>query len=626
MPIAIPIPNSPAILQFSEEAPGTLAAEACHGGQRLLYVSSLAMPYQIVICRRFFLREVTHMNPINCSMLARRASELLWIGLLSILSISGLEPQQGTAALPTETDLAVGETLFRTGMLPSGKPMKAVAPGKEAVPGSAFACASCHRRSGLGSVEEGLLTLPINGALLFLPRYANFQNLTPEERKTILPQKYQAEPLRPSYSDSTLAVAIKTGIDPGGRVLNPVMPRYDLSTSDMSILISYLKRLSSEPSPGVTDTTLAFATVITSESDKADSDAMLNALALGVKGHNNLANNRGRMGSMLSMEVMKINHRGWTLDTWVLNGPPDTWNQQLENYYKKHPVFALIGGISSLPWEPIHRFCEANKIPCLLPITDLPVISSTDYYTLYFSKGYYQEGEAAAAYLEGTWDASHPKSILQILDRGPEAKALAAGFQNAWSELGHDRAKTMTLKEGVSTNELAAALTGEDTDSIRLLWTGPESFDALKALAEKPKKPSMVFMSSTRLATRIWDLPAPARPFTFITYPFREPGPKRVAPKMGGQPILVNKEFKKNDRRILSKTNTILSILNEQVLAMERNYYRDYLVDLFATMDEQNFTDYENLLYSPGQNYGSEHCHIMQLSVDPEPKLVRMDK
>jgi hypothetical protein len=567
------------------------------------------------------------MNQISCGILARTATGVFWIGLLSLISVSGIEGQQRTATLTRETDLAIGEKMFRSGILPSGKPMKAVAPGKTDVPGSTFSCASCHRRSGLGSIEEGILTLPINGALLFMPRYANFQNLTPAERKKILPLKFQADPLRPSYSNATLAIAIKTGVDPGGRTLNKVMPRYDLSSNDMSLLIAYLKQLSAKPSPGVTDTSIAFATVITSEVDQADSDAMFNSLELGIKSHNNLGNNRGRMGVMLSMEVMQLNYRRWTLSKWVLNGPPNNWHQQLEEYYKKEPVFALIGGISTLPWEPINRFCETNKIPCILPITDLPAISSTDYYTLYFSKGYYQEGEAAAAHLERTWDNAHPRKVIQILDRGPEAKALAAGFQNAWSEQGHGQVETLTLKEGLSADDLAATLSGADTGSIRLLWTGPESFAALKALAETPQKPSMVFMSSTRLATRIWDLPAKARSFTFITYPFREPGPKLVAQKMGGQPpILVNKEFKKNDRRVLSKTNTIVTILNERVLAMERNYYREYLVDLFTTMPEQYYTDYENLLYSPGQNYGSEHCHIMQLSDDPDPKLVRRDE
>jgi hypothetical protein len=561
------------------------------------------------------------MNRIGYGKLALKTTGVFLVVFLSIISVRG----EGTDDLLKDKSFASGEKMYRAGILPSGKSMKTSASGMEAVPGSSFSCASCHTRSGLSPMEDGSRTLSINGAKLFQPRYGNFQSLTAAERKTMLPERYKTDPLRSAYSGSTLAIAIRTGVDPSGRALNNVMPRYDLSDNDMLILISYLKQLSSEPSPGVDNTTMAFATVITSEVDPTDVDAFINTLELGIKSHNNLRKNPGKMGVMLSMQVMRDASREWTLDKWVLTGSPNTWNQQLEDLYKKRPVFALIGGISTLPWEPIHKFCETNKIPCILPFTDLPVISTTDTYTLYFSKGYYQEGEAAAAHLEKIWDKDHPRKIIQIVDRGPEAKALAEGFQNAWSELGHGHVDTVVIKEGSANDDLVAALTRADANSIRLLWTGPESLSALQALAETSRKPFMVFMSATRLATRLWDLPAKARPFTFITYPFREPGPKAVIPKMGGKPVVISKEFKKNDRRIASKTKSIVEILNIQIPAMEKNFYRDYLVDLFSTMTDINFTDYENLLYSPGQNYGSEHCHIMQLLDDPDPKLVRKD-
>ena len=84
---------------------------------------------------------------------------------------------------------------------------------------------------------------------------------------------------------------------------------------------------------------------------------------------------------------------------WDLKGPPETWRGQLEEYNRKEPVFALLGGMTNGEWRPVHDFSEEHHIPCILPITDFPVISETDWYTLYFSKGLYQEGEAAARYL-----------------------------------------------------------------------------------------------------------------------------------------------------------------------------------------------------------------------------------
>jgi hypothetical protein len=448
---------------------------------------------------------------------------VFYLGLLLVVPATGSDRDQAAAPLSREKVLGIGEKMYRTGILSSGEPMKAAAPDGAVVPGSTFACASCHTRSGLGIFEQGLRTLPVNGARLYLPRYPNFLILTPAERKKLLPEKFQVKPVRPAYTDSTLAAAIKEGIDPAGRTLSPIMPRYELGGPDLIILITYLKHLSSKPSPGVNDSIITFATVITDDVGKEERDAMLNQLEWCMKSHNNLGHNPGRMGVMLSMKEMRCCYREWTLTKWIIKGPPDTWQRQLEAHNKKRPVFALVGGISTLPWEPIHRFCETNKIPCFLPITDLPVISSSDYYTLYFSKGYYQEGEAAARYLEKTWDEAHPRNIIQVMGSGPEARALAAGFQNTWSELGHGFADTISIKETDSAaGTLPEKIGTNDTSTVVLLWTNDKSYSVVSSLAQMPRHPAIVFMSSTRLAGTIWNLPPAARAFTYLTWPFRD--------------------------------------------------------------------------------------------------------
>ena len=474
-------------------------------------------------------------------------------------------------------------------------------------------------------MEEGAArTPPINGARLYQPRYPNFPILTPAERAQMLPARFQVPPLRPAYTEATLAVAIRKGIDPSGRSLNPVMPRYELGNADLKILIAYLNQLSAQLSPGVSGTTIALATVITDEVTKEDRDAMLGPLELNIRSHNNLGHNAGNMGVMLSMKEMRYTFRQWTLAQWTLTGPPETWPAQLEDYYAKGPVFALVGGISYRPWALVHHFCETHQIPCLLPITDLPVVSTTDFYTLYFSEGYYQEGETAARYVAKSWDATHPASLVQVLSPGPEAEALASGFQDVWKDLGHGQIETVNVKEGgVASADFFANPGRPVAGSIWLLWTGPEFYPALEALAGLPERPALVLMSSTRLQGSLWDLPAKARAFTFVTYPFRTPGPTRVVPKMGGKPKTFDKEYRKNDRRVGSKTDTLVAIMNDRFLALERNFYRDYLVDLFSSMEAQYFTDYETLVYNPGQNYGSENCSIMQLSQGDNPTLLR---
>ena len=413
---------------------------------------------------------------------------------------------------------------------------------------------------------------------------------------------------------------------PNGRAFSPVMPKYTLSNQDMATLIHYLKELSSRPSPGATETSIALATVITDDVAQADRDAMLESLDGSVRGHNFLGDAPGDMRRMLSMGMMFLNFRRWTLAHWVLTGPPNTWRAQLEDFYRAEPVFALVGGISNDSWKPIHQFCEDHQIPCILPITDLPQISPTDYYTVYFTKGYYQEGEAVARYLGKTLDLTRPWNFVQVLGSGPAVKALAAGFENGWASDSGKPVQTISLEVGQSlTTESLLRLIPAGKDSVLLLWTGPESSGAMSSLAASPNRPAIVFLSSTVLGGRLWDLPLDARLFTYFSYPYREPGPKTLAPKVAGQrPIVVNKEYRANDRRIASKTGTAVALLTDALTRMEQNFYRDHLLDQIDMTQAQEQTDYELLNFAPGQRYLSEGCYIMRLSEGPNPMLIRM--
>ncbi len=113
----------------------------------------------------------------------------------------------------------------------------------------------------------------MNGRKLFRPLYRVYKGI----------EQSQTPPLRPAYTDETLATVIRSGKDPAGRVLNDVMPRYILEDRDAMILVNYLKSLSSQFSPGVTDTSLRFATIITDDAIPEERDAMLTSLEAFVR-------------------------------------------------------------------------------------------------------------------------------------------------------------------------------------------------------------------------------------------------------------------------------------------------------------------------------------------------------
>ncbi len=339
--------------------------------------------------------------------------------------------------------------MYREGILPSGEPMQAFVSGDVPVSGTSFTCVSCHLRSGLGSIEGEVSTPPANGRILYLPRESYIKGY---EHVPSYHNYAVYFPTRPAYTDDTLAELITSGVDPAGRSVIKAMPIYDLADQDMAILIAYLKTLSDKPSPGVSDSEIKFATVIVEGTDPVAVASMLAPLEFGVARKNSLttasaANDRvARMGyNMLGPDLLQ---KKFSLARWVLKGPSSTWRSQLDEYYQAEPVFALLGGISAGDWEPVHRFCEENRIPDLLPIVDYPVISDHDWYTLYFSRGVRQEGEAAARYLHGMYDLISDRAIVQVSRDSREGRALADGFRGIWADTGHPAVIDIVLKEG----------------------------------------------------------------------------------------------------------------------------------------------------------------------------------
>jgi hypothetical protein len=320
---------------------------------------------------------------------------------------------------------------------------------------------------------------------------------------------------------------------------------------------------------------------------------------------------------------MSGSYRKLALSVWRLKGAPETWERQLTEYLDKDPVFALLGGISYGDWKPIHAFCESRKLPCLFPITDFPVVSATDWYTQYFSKGYYQEGQAAARYLRSLDDLPAASRVLQIIQDGPEARDLSAGFRETWQELGQGAPKELRLEKGeaVSLDTLRAILQREQPTTV-LLWTGAGCFDALEGLADLADRPGLILMSAHLLGAKVTTLPEKARAFTRFTYPYRDPKEEPNVSKYAFT-LLGGLTRRNPETRIYTRVYTMVQILRQGLMDMDRNFYRDNFMDRIGMQPDQTLPDYLRVSFGPGQRYASKGCYIMQLGPGPEPQLIR---
>ena len=533
----------------------------------------------------------------------RAASLRLALVLLLGVTVSG-----AGAWASARTNAA--ELLYRQGVLPSGKPLRGEQESGVAVEGATAACANCHRRSGLGSWEGQIVIPPVIGRYLLRPGARNVED--PD-----LPHVQGYVPRREAYTDETLARAIREGVDQQGRKLNPLMPRYKLDGATMASLVAYLKGLTSQPVPGVEGDTLHFATVVTPDADPVARQGMLDVLQQFFADKN--AGYRAETPPLKSTRgVMYRVNRKWQLHVWELTGPPETWEKQLAAHLAQTPVFALISGIGGKTWAPVHRFCEREAIPCLLPNVALPVVAEQDFYSVYFSKGVLLEAELAARQLRDSREKLGLKRVVQVLRAGNVGGEAAKALEAAVAGAGLATA-TKVVGAGEAKKELAAALSDvHGTDAV-VLWLRP---DDLKALPAAPPAAPALYLSG--LMGRLEDAPLPAawRGPARMTYPYDLPEQRKV--RMNFPLGWFNvRHIQVVDERVQTDTYLACTILAETVGHMLDSFVRDYLVERIEVLLSHRLVNahYPRLGLAPGQRFASKGGYLVRFAQPGGKKL-----
>jgi len=140
-----------------------------------------------------------------------------------------------------------GRQIYLEGTSPSGGEIVAVLGDAQIeVPAASVPCASCHGRDGRGRPEGGVS-----------PSDLRWESLTRPYGVT-----HPSGRSHPPYDERLLKRAVTLGLDPAGNKLHVAMPRFRLSLQDMAALTAYLKRLGSEPEPGVSETAVRIGVVL----------------------------------------------------------------------------------------------------------------------------------------------------------------------------------------------------------------------------------------------------------------------------------------------------------------------------------------------------------------------------
>jgi len=419
--------------------------------------------------------------------------------LAGVLALGLIASAAATEPVPPGL-VAAGQRLYSEGRDLSGQPLRATVQGDVPLLGTHVTCRSCHGRSGMGTIEGGRIPAPLAGPLLFAPN---------EQRR------------RPAYTADTLARALRDGIDPAGRPIDPLMPRYQLGGRDLEALVAFLRQLGAARSPGVAPGHLRIATVIAGSVDREIERASLEAMQAYVDARNRSGPQRLRGGHF--PRQWKEEYFEWTLDVWRLSGPSASWRAQLEARYREQPVFALVGGLASGAWQPIHDFCEATQMPCLLPDTDLPPAGNEGFYSLYYSRGLRLEAQIMAAALAAD---GRQRDVLAVIegDAGSPSAEAAESLTQALEARG-GRVRTLDARSERGAIERALA----EPASAIVLWLSAQSVRRLAAPLAASGATTPLMLSSTMLGARWDDLPAGARARAKVVHLTALPGERDSA-------------------------------------------------------------------------------------------------
>jgi len=532
-----------------------------------------------------------------------RAHALLRTAVIALLYIASIA--SATADGAVDTDL--GERIYRQGILSSGKLLEATREDGLRVEGTEAACINCHQHSGLGSREGRISIPPITGRYLFHPRASSG-----EIQELPFVEGIRAD--RDPYTDATLARAIRDGLDSGGKPLHYLMPQFDLNDTDMTALTAYLKRLGQRKSPGVTETVLHFATIITPDADPVKAGGMLDVLEnyFAVK-------NTFPIGATPSLrssrKMMFMANRHWQLHVWRLSGPPDSWQRQLERHLAEEPVLAVLSGMGGTTWAPIHTFCEHEAIPCIFPNVEVPPADADkDFYSLYFSKGLLLEAALIAQGItDTTGDKSRKGEVHQIVRAGdngePAAQALTASLEHQGITV-----RNHLIARHAASQDIAAALGQVAPEDILVLWLRPAD---LATLDTAHAGPASVFMSGLLGGLERAPLPAAWRPGTRIAYPFNLPELRRGSVDYARGWFAIRR-IPVVDEQVQADTYLACGLLAETLSHMSDTFVRDYLVERLQGMIEHRVVTgyYPHLALASGQRFASKGGYLVQFSSD----------
>jgi hypothetical protein len=165
----------------------------------------------------------------------------------------------------------------------------------------------------------------------------------------------------------------------------------------------------------------------------------------------------------------------------------------------------------------VHTFCEDNEIPCLFPVTDLPVIEEGDFYSVYFTRGMALEADAVARHLADDSLLSRPVTHV-FRPEDPRSAAAAARFRRQVATLGGTVREVEIRDSAVPSPGFWSSVAADKGRGTLVVWLGADDLARLWASAA-PDAPARVYVSASLAEIDATQVPSTLREELFVVVP-----------------------------------------------------------------------------------------------------------
>jgi hypothetical protein len=362
---------------------------------------------------------------------------------------------------------------------------------------------------------------------------------------------------------------------------------------------------------GVTDAVLHFATIITPDADPQKRRAMLDVMQRFFDDKNEFI--RGGIRPMqASREVEYRVSRRWQLHVWDLVGAPETWEAQLRQHQADEPVLAVVSGLGYRTWAPVHHFCQAAHLPCLLPNVELPVVAEGDFYPVYFSRGVLLEADLLRQPLLAERASGSLRRVVQIYRQGDIGEAAAAQLQQGLQAEGITVLNRVLDAAAAPQPSLARALQGLGAHDSLVLWLRASD---LAALPMQAPPLGTLLLSGLMGGLEHAPLPASWRAQAAMGYPLDLPEQRKIRMNYPLSWFKI-RHIEVRDERLQTDTYVACGILAETLTEMLDSFVPDYLVERLEVMVSHRLVNgyYPRLGLGQGQRFASKGGYIARFA------------